>query len=180
LLLPTFGFTRFFFFFLLPPGVGDALREGDAGFAVVNAEEAAAPGGGAEGEEEGAVAAAEVEEGGCGFVEGRGLGGVGGRRRRGGGGGGEFVKEVEELGFGVRVVEPDGAFLAWVGGVVGQLGRVGGVPAIICQSMAWVGGGRDGVLVTIALSQARRDPGGLAWRGCRQPWRGVSWSCCPG
>lgn len=42
-------------------------------------------------------------------------------------GGGE---EVDDLGFRVRVVEPDGALVGGVGGVVGEFGCVEGVPAV--------------------------------------------------
>lgn len=129
------------------PRGGDPPRQRDAVGAVVDAEEAAAPAGGAEREQQGAVAAAEVEDRGRGLVE------PGGRRwwwwwcatcaratttrsqrrRKGpgcGGGGGEPVEEVADLGLGVGVVEPDGAFLARVGRVVGQLGGVDCVPAV--------------------------------------------------
>lgn len=103
-----------------PPPLADPDRERDARLAVVDAEQPAVPAVVAEGEEEGAVTAAQVQEGG-----GR-PGEVGGRRVVvvcvG-------VQEGQELGLGVRVVEPDRAFVCGVGGVVCQLCRVEGVPA---------------------------------------------------
>lgn len=39
-------------------------------------------------------------------------------------------EEVEDLGFGVGVVEPDGANVGGVGGVVREFGRVEAVPAV--------------------------------------------------
>lgn len=67
-------------------------------------------------------------------------------------GGGE---EVDDLGLGVRVIEPDGAFVGGVGGVVGEFGGVEGVPAsrgmvlVLCWGWRWGGGG------TIVLFRAR-------------------------
>lgn len=55
------------------------------------------------------------------------------------------VEELENLGFGVGVVEPDGAFVFGVGGVVGQFGCVEGVPARVFRLVRKrQGGGRFG------------------------------------
>lgn len=61
-------------------------------------------------------------------------------------------EEVENLGLGVGVVEPDGANVGGVGRVVCDLGRVETVPAVeervspmfVCKSLGWHGGGGRG------------------------------------
>lgn len=126
---PPLGRVRVYFFYLVPlsfierppppPPLADPDRERDARLAVVDAEQPPVPAVVAQGEEEGAVAAAQVQEGG-----GR-PGELRGRRVVVGVG----VQEGQELGLGVRVVEPDRAFVCGVGGVVCQLCRVEGVPA---------------------------------------------------
>lgn len=88
---------------------GDLPRQRDALLAVVDAQTPAGPALVAERKEQRAVAAAEIEEGGGGLLEGGGGAGVGDL----------CVEELEEFGFGVGVVEPDGAAVGWVGGVVG-------------------------------------------------------------
>lgn len=106
---------------------GDLAGQGNALGAVVYTQGAAGPAVVAQGEEQGAVSAAEVEEGGGMAIEG------GGRRRgRGRGRGFVFIPPIgskisekrQDLALGVGVVEPDGANVGRVGGVVGQLGCV--------------------------------------------------------
>ncbi|CAG9996609.1 unnamed protein product [Clonostachys byssicola] len=72
-------------------------------------------------EEQRSVAAAQIEEGGV------GAGQVGPRG-----------EELEDLGLGVGVVEPDGADVAGVRGVVGQLVRVELVPAAVLRTESLV------------------------------------------
>lgn len=57
---------------------------------------------------------------------------------------GKVFEELEDLGFGVGVVKPDGADVAWVGGVVGDFGCVEVVPTDGGVEVSfWIGTGDE-------------------------------------
>lgn len=112
-------------------GHGDLAREGDALRAVVDAQGASRPGFVAEGKEEGAVAAAEIEKGGVVARDGQVVDeqleiAVG-----------QAVEEVEDLGLSIGVVEPDGADVGGVCGVIGDFAGIEGIPAV-CGGVSWL------------------------------------------
>lgn len=112
-------------------GHGDLAREGDALRAVVDTQGASRPGFVAEGKEEGAVAAAEIEEGGFVARDGQVVYeqleiAVG-----------QAVEEAKDLGLSIGVVEPDGADVGRVCGVVGDFAGIEGIPAV-CGGVSWL------------------------------------------
>lgn len=174
----------------LSPAGRDPPRKLDAALAVVHAEHGAGPAGVAQAEEQGAVAGAEVEErGGC--LRG-GFGGPVGVRaeqlqQRG-------LEEVDDLVLRVRVVEPVGARVGRVGGVVGELGVVQRVPAVFGRNVQlgwflvwrrvgmWEGreGGDDELFLGAQLGRlqvgrgrGRVRGGGLGWVRHGEAFRGV-------